>query len=64
MKWGVRRAIGVKARAAALNKQFADGANRNIKRLEAKKAKKGLTDREVKKLAQNKKTCEGFHFEA
>ena len=54
MKWGVRRSIGVRSRAAAVNKYFADGASKNVKRMEAKKAKKGLTDRQVKYLEKNK----------
>ena len=53
MKWGVRRNIGVKSRAAAQYKSFADSANRNVKHLEAKQNKKGLTDRQVKRLQMN-----------
>ena len=54
MKWGVRRALGVRARAAAINNSFIKGADKNIKRMENKKAKKGLTNRQVKYLEKNK----------
>ena len=53
MKWGVRRNIGIKSRAAAQYKSFANSADRNVKRLEAKKNKKGLTDRQVERLKMN-----------
>lgn len=55
MKWGVRRSLGVRARAGAMYKNFADSAARNVKRLEAKKAKKGLTNRQAEKLKTNKR---------
>lgn len=53
MKWGVRRNIGVKARAAAQYKKFANEATRNVNRLEERKVKKGLTDGEVARLKKN-----------
>lgn len=55
MKWGVRRRLGVKARAAAQYDEFASGANKNIKRLERKKERSGLNARQERKLEQNRK---------
>ena len=60
MKWGVRRNIGIKSRAAAQYRRFADDANRNVKRLEAKKSSKGLTDRQVARLKYNRKLARDF----
>ena len=54
MKWGVRRSLGVKARAAALNKKVIDSADKKIKKLETVKAKKGLTDRQMRELKTQK----------
>ena len=45
MKWGVRRSIGVRARAGALYKSFGKTEERQIKRLENKKQKKRLLNR-------------------
>ena len=59
-KWGVRRNIGVKARAAAQYKKFAESATRNVKRLEERKAKKGLTDREVDRLKKNQDLARNY----
>ena len=60
MKWGVRRNIGIKSRAAAQYKRFADGANRNVRRLEAKKNNKGLTDRQAARLKKNRDLARDF----
>ena len=60
MKWGVRRNIGIKSRAAAQYKSFTDAANRNVKRLEAKKNSKGLTDRQVARLKKNRDLARDF----
>ena len=62
MKWGVRRNIATKARAAAQYKEFAAGAERNVKRLERKKAKKGLgfSERDNRNLNQNKKLLKQY----
>lgn len=62
MKWGVRRNIATKARAAAQYKEFAVGAERNINRLERKKAKKGegFSERDTIKLNKNKKLLKRY----
>lgn len=50
MKWGVRRAIGTNSRAAALYKNVIQDQNKKILKLENRKNKKGLTDRETSRL--------------
>lgn len=61
MKLGVRRSIGVRSRAAAVYKSLSKTENRNIKRLEKRKEKRGgLTDRETKLLKNSKKALKEF----
>lgn len=61
MKWGVRRSIGVRARAGALYKSFSKTEEGHIKRLEKKKKKRGyLTERETKYLKYHRKALNEF----
>ena len=50
MKWGVRRSIGIRSRAAALYKNNITSVDKKIKKLESKKTSEGLTDRQAEKL--------------
>lgn len=54
MKWGVRRSLGIKARGAAAYKKLIGVQQGQVNRLERKKASKGLTDRQQRKLDQGK----------
>lgn len=53
MKWGVRRSLGVRARAAAVNKRYAAAANRRIKLMKTVSGKKGPNDRMNKRIERN-----------
>lgn len=54
MKWGVRRAHGIKARGAAVYNKLAKTQQRTVDRLEKKRATKGLTDRQQRNLERGK----------
>lgn len=54
MKWGVRRDIGTKARAAGVYGRDINIINRRVNRLQKKRAKKGLTAGQTNRLVNYK----------
>ena len=60
MKWGVRRSIKYRSRAAAIYKDTIGTMERQKKRLENRKREKGLTDRETKRLDSTNKAIKEF----